>query len=135
MAKKDAKVVEMPKAEPQNDNRPSYDNLMQIANQLAQQNDAFRKRINVVEGELKKVADSYQRIVFLQETLRVNASYLYYKKGLFKNTMVNYSPFKPEDIQSYADELVKLINEGKVNKEKIEELLKPADNGNSEKAE
>lgn len=134
MAKKDAKVVEMPKAEPQS-NKPSYDNLLQIANQLAQQNDAFRKRINVVEGELKKVADSYQRIVFLQETLRVNASYLYYKKGLFKNTMVNYSPFKPEDIQSYADELVKLINEGKVNKEKIEELLKPADNGNSEKAE
>lgn len=135
MAKKEAKVVEMPKAEAQNDGKPSYDNLMQIANQLAQQNDAFRKRLNVVEGELKKVADSYQRIVFLQETLRVNASYLYYKKGLFKNTMVNYSPFKPEDIQSYADELVKLINDGRVDREKIEELLKPANNDSPEKSE
>lgn len=135
MAKKDVKVVEKPKAEQQKENKPSYDNLMQIANQLAQQNDSFRKKLNIVEGELKKIADSYQRIVFLQETLRINASYLYYKKGLFKNVMVNYSPFKPEDIQSYADELVKLINDGKVNKEKIDELLKPAENGNSEKKE
>lgn len=135
MAKDKAKVVEMPKAEPQKDNKPSYENLMQIANQLAQQNEFFKKRNNILESELKKFADSYQRIVFLQETLRVNASYLYYKKGLFKNTMVNYSPFKSEDIQNYADELVKLINDGKVNKEKVEELLKPSDNGNSEKAE
>jgi len=135
MAKEKAKVVEMPKAEPQKDNKPSYENLMQIANQLVQQNEFFKKRLNVVEGELKKFADSYQRIVFLQEMLRVNASYMFNEKGLFKNTMVNYSPFNPKDIQSYADELVKLINDGKVNKEKVEELLKPADNGTTEKTE
>lgn len=134
MAKKDAKIVEMPKAEPQS-NKPSYDNLLQIANQLANQNEVYKKRLGVLEGELRKFADSYQRIVFLQETLRVNASYLYYKKGLFKNTMVNYSPFKPEDIQSYADELAKLINDGRINKEKVEELLKPANNDNPEKSE
>ena len=135
MTKKDAKIVEMPKAEPQKDNKPSYENLMQIANQLAQQNEFFKKRLNILEGELRKFADSYQRIVFLQETLRVNASYMYYEKGLFKNKMVNYSPFKSDDIQGYADELVKLINDGKVNKEKVEELLKPADNGTTEKSE
>ena len=135
MAKKDAKVVEMPKAEQPKDNKPSYDNLVQIANQLVQQNEFLKKRNAVLENELAKFSNNYQRTVFLQETLRIDSSYQFVDKGFFKVNVINASPFDEDLIKSYADELVGLLNENKGFKDEAKELLKKENNEQSASAE
>lgn len=128
--KKDVKVVEMPKAETQkSDNKPTYENLMQIANQLAQQNDIYKKRVAVLESELNKFASDYQRIVFLQELLRIDASYIVVEKKLFKTQASNCSPFDEEVIDKYSQELIDLLERNKNIKTDIEQILKDSKDG------
>ena len=139
MAKKDAKVVEMPKAEPQKqqaNNQPSYEQVIQVANQLSQQNKLLRDRNAVLETELGKFANNYQRIVFLQETIKLYSESQVEWKGLFGRTkFVETLGFEDGVIEGYIKELVELLAENKEIPAKAKEVLKPKaeENGSSEK--
>ena len=136
MAKKDAKVVEMPKAEAQQqaNNQPTYEQVIQVANQLSQQNKLLRDRVAVLEGELSKFANNYQRIVFLQETIKLfNESKIEWK-GLFGRTKyIETLGFGDGVIEGYVNELVELLKENKEIPAKAKEVLKPKaeENGNA----
>lgn len=125
MAKKDAKVVEMPQKEQAN-NQPTYEQIIQVANQLSQQNKLLKDRVIVLEGELNKFANNYQRIVFLQETLKTYSESQVEYKGLFGRTkFVETLGFDDDVIKGYIDELVELLKENKDIPAKAKEILKP----------
>jgi len=129
MAKKDAKVVEMPKAETQNqqaNNQPTYEQVIQVANQLSQQNKLLRERNAVLETELGKFANNYQRIVFLQETIKLYSESQREYKGLFGRTkFIESLGFGDGVIEGYIKELVELLAENKEIPAKAKEILKP----------
>ena len=128
MAKKEAKVVEMPKAEAQQqaNNQPTYEQVIQVANQLSQQNRLLKERVAVLETELGKFANNYQRIVFLQETIKLFNESKTEWKGLFGRTKcVETLDFGEGAIESYVDELVELLKDNKAIPAKAKEILKP----------
>ena len=134
MAKKDAKVVEMPQKEQAN-NQPTYEQIIQVANQLSQQNKLLKDRNIVLESELGKFANNYQRIVFLQETLKLYSESQVEWKGLFGRTkFVETLGFDDDVIKGYVEELVELLKENKEIPARAKEVLTPKkeDNGNSE---
>lgn len=134
MAKKDAKVVEMPQKEQAN-NQPTYEQLIQVANQLSQQNKLLKDRNIVLESELGKFANNYQRIVFLQETLKLYSESQVEWKGLFGRTkFVETLGFDDDVIKGYIEELVELLKENKEIPARAKEVLIPKkeNNGNSE---
>ena len=134
MAKKDAKVVEMPQKEQAN-NKPTYEQLIQVANQLSQQNKLLKDRNIVLESELGKFANNYQRIVFLQETLKLYSESQVEWKGLFGRTkFVETLGFDDDVIKGYIEELVELLKENKEIPARAKEVLIPKkeNNGNSE---
>lgn len=126
MAKENTKVVEMPKVTPQTEkNQPSYNEVMQLAQQLAQQNKILQEKNLILERELTKFTNNYQRTVFLQETLRIDSSYKFLNRGLFgKSTVISASPFDEDLITDYAKELVGLLEESKNFKKEAEKTLK-----------
>ena len=135
MAKKDAKVVEMPQKEQAN-NQPTYEQLIQVANQLSQQNKLLKDRNIVLESELGKFANNYQRIVFLQETLKLYSESQVEWKGLFGRTkFVETLGFDDDVIKGYIEELVELLKENKKIPARAKEVLTPKKeekDGNSE---
>ena len=134
MAKKDAKVVEMPQKEHAN-NQPTYEQVIQVANQLSQQNKLLKDRNIVLESELGKFANNYQRIVFLQETLKLYSESQVEWKGLFGRTkFVETLGFDDDVIKGYIEELVELLKDNKEIPARAKEVLTPKkeNNGNSE---
>lgn len=133
MTKKDAKGVEMPQKEQAN-NQPTYEQVIQVANQLSQQNKLLKDRNIVLESELGKFANNYQRIVFLQETLKLYSESQVEWKGLFGRTkFVETLGFDDDVIKGYIEELVELLKENKEIPARAKEVLTPKkeNNGNS----
>lgn len=130
---KNAKGVETPQKEQAN-NQPTYEQLIQVANQLSQQNKLLKDRNIVLESELGKFANNYQRIVFLQETLKLYGESQVEWKGLFGRTkFFETLGFDDDVIEGYIEELVELLKENKEIPARAKEVLTPKkeDDGNS----